>query len=256
MVNKNVLIQVFPDKEKKKLVFLAGTLPVQVFMCSQETGYNFPVCIWLHETHPLSPPRCFVCPSVSMVINPTCCCVEASGNIRLPVLSGWTQGVSSLSLLMSEMSQAFQKDTPLMPGVLYKPCPLLLKVPPPLSPQRPLLFIAPPHLSAQKGSQWEQSRRSYAEELQGIDFSCPPSDPLSRRLKALSLDPHQVVSPVWTSQSGADPDTSGSVVLLPASGQPAAADHIQIITMTHCSCTLVSVMFYEHFFSSAKGEEH
>ncbi|KAI9540676.1 hypothetical protein NQZ68_038726 [Dissostichus eleginoides] len=173
-----------------------------------------------------------------MVINPMCCCVdEVSGNIRLPVLRSWTQvrspdpdhltqGVSSLSLLMSEMRQAFQKDTP-----LYARCPV--QAPPPaadgnrprpISPQRTLLFITPPHLSAQKGSQWEQSRKSYAEELQGIDFSCPaPSDPLSRGLEALSLDPQQVDSPVWTGQSGANIHTSGSVDLLPA-----AVDHIQM----------------------------
>ncbi|XP_033969755.1 uncharacterized protein si:dkey-181m9.8 isoform X2 [Trematomus bernacchii] len=213
----------FPNKEKKKLVFLAGTLPVQY----EGSGYNFPVCIWLHETHPLSPPRCLVCPSVSMVINPMCCCVdEVSGNIRLPVLSSWTQGVSSLSLLMSEMRQAFQKDTP-----LYARCPVQapppaadVNRPRPISPQRTRLFITPPHLSAQKGSQWEQSRKSYAEELQGIDFSCPaPSDPLSRGLEALSLDPQQVDSPVRTGQSGANIHTSGSVDLLPA-----AADHIQM----------------------------
>ncbi|KAK1875257.1 E3 ubiquitin-protein ligase RNF31, partial [Dissostichus eleginoides] len=135
-------------------------------------------------------------------------------------------GVSSLSLLMSEMRQAFQKDTP-----LYARCPV--QAPPPaadgnrprpISPQRTLLFITPPHLSAQKGSQWEQSRKSYAEELQGIDFSCPaPSDPLSRGLEALSLDPQQVDSPVWTGQSGANIHTSGSVDLLPA-----AVDHIQM----------------------------
>ncbi|XP_033969756.1 protein ELC isoform X3 [Trematomus bernacchii] len=239
----------FPNKEKKKLVFLAGTLPVQY----EGSGYNFPVCIWLHETHPLSPPRCLVCPSVSMVINPMCCCVdEVSGNIRLPVLSSWTQGVSSLSLLMSEMRQAFQKDTP-----LYARCPVQapppaadVNRPRPISPQRTRLFITPPHLSAQKGSQWEQSRKSYAEELQGIDFSCPaPSDPLSRGLEALSLDPQQVDSPVRTGQSGANIHTSGSVDLLPA-----AADHIQIISMTHCSCFLCESCF-KAFFSSAIKEK-
>lgn len=52
--------------------------------------YNIPVCIWLHETHPVSRPRCYVCPSVSMVVNPSCPCVDASGNISLDGLKNWT----------------------------------------------------------------------------------------------------------------------------------------------------------------------
>ena len=35
-----------------------------------------------------------------------------------------------------------------------------------------LMLLRSPSLSV-AGSQWEQSRKSYAEELQGIDFSCP-----------------------------------------------------------------------------------
>uniref|UniRef100_A0A3Q3KGM7 Uncharacterized protein n=1 Tax=Monopterus albus TaxID=43700 RepID=A0A3Q3KGM7_MONAL len=98
----------FPNKEKKRLVYLAGTLPVHY-----ESEYNIPVCIWLHETHPVSRPRCYICPSVSMVINPSCPCVDASGNISLAGLTNWTHGVSNLSLLVYEMRQAFEKDTPL-----------------------------------------------------------------------------------------------------------------------------------------------
>ncbi|XP_060901541.1 ubiquitin-conjugating enzyme E2 variant 3-like [Labrus mixtus] len=99
----------FPNKEKKRLLYLAGTLPVHF----EGSVYNIPVCIWLHETHPLSRPRCYVCPSVTMVINPACPSVDASGNISLDGLRNWTYGVSTLSLLVSEMKRAFQKDTPL-----------------------------------------------------------------------------------------------------------------------------------------------
>nr|XP_020465909.1 E3 ubiquitin-protein ligase RNF31-like isoform X4 [Monopterus albus] len=76
----------FPNKEKKRLVYLAGTLPVHY----EGSEYNIPVCIWLHETHPVSRPRCYICPSVSMVINPSCPCVDASGNISLAGLTNWT----------------------------------------------------------------------------------------------------------------------------------------------------------------------
>ncbi|XP_035025563.1 E3 ubiquitin-protein ligase RNF31 isoform X2 [Hippoglossus stenolepis] len=195
----------FPNKEKKKLVYLAGTLPVHY----EGSEYNIPVCIWLHETHPVSRPRCYVCPSVTMLINPSCCCVDASGNISLTELKNWTLGVSNLSLLMSEMRRAFQVDTP-----LYARCP---------EHALPLAdgslnhtsitssSITSPLLSAQKASQWEQSRemrvrKSYTEELLGIDFSAPPSssnrsslllsatfsglppEPLSRMMGALRLD--------------------------------------------------------------------
>ena len=56
-----------------------------------EYQYNTPVCIWLHENHPASWPRCWVRPSVSMVINPTCPFVDAQGLVTLPCLSNWTQ---------------------------------------------------------------------------------------------------------------------------------------------------------------------
>ncbi|XP_041847962.1 E3 ubiquitin-protein ligase RNF31-like isoform X2 [Melanotaenia boesemani] len=187
----------FPNKEKRKLLFLAGTLPVLY----EGSRYNMPVCIWLHETHPASRPRCYVCPSVSMVINPSCPWVDSSGNISLDGLSNWTHGVSSLSVLLSEMTQAFQKDTP-----LYARCPLQAppstgvpgsvgsiqkpsSFPPSSSAQSHLLSPVSCYLSGPKGklpvwieaSQWKQSRQvrvrtSYTEELLGIDFSPhPPS---------------------------------------------------------------------------------
>ncbi|XP_059200609.1 E3 ubiquitin-protein ligase RNF31 isoform X2 [Centropristis striata] len=268
----------FPNKEKKKLVYLAGTLPVHY----EGSDYNIPVCIWLHETHPVSRPRCFVCPSVSMVINPSCSCVDASGNIDLDALKNWTHGVSNLSLLVSEMRQAFRRDTP-----LYARCPV--QAPPPASlqvsagsnhhstsssiasssitsssstssfstssfstspsPQSIRLYLTSSHLSGQKGSQWDQSgqvRRSYTEELLGIDFSAPspssnnpflnsastsgvpPADSLSRRMGALRLDgkssrDQQGESPLRTVQSQAarGRHTTDSVVLVPGSA-PAA----------------------------------
>ncbi|XP_040911155.1 uncharacterized protein si:dkey-181m9.8 isoform X2 [Toxotes jaculatrix] len=186
----------FPNKVKKKLVYLAGTVPVHY----EGTEYNIPVCIWLHETHPVFRPRCYVCPSISMVINPSCPCVDASGNISLDGLKNWMHGVSDLSLLVSEMKQAFQVDMP-----LYARCPV--QAPPPAgvqvsqsaaggrseslhhpsiasSSQSCRLSLTSSYLSGQKASQWEQSRevrvrRSYTEELLGIDFSAPPPSSLS-----------------------------------------------------------------------------
>ncbi|TKS79213.1 E3 ubiquitin-protein ligase RNF31 [Collichthys lucidus] len=246
------LLTGFPNKQKKKLVYLAGTLPVHY----EGSEYNIPVCIWLHETHPVTRPRCYVCPSVSMVINPSCPCVDASGNISLDGLKTWTHGVSNLSLLVSEMRQAFQKDTPLY----ARPA---VQAPPPTAPASAGVQVpqsagrsessAPSSCrhdtSLNIAGQWEQSRlvRSYTEELEGIDFSAPlpPSsssnnpfhtssssssgaplvEPLSRVMGALRLDRESSRdqygwSPVRTVQSEAARvrHTTGSVVLRPGSG--------------------------------------
>ncbi|XP_070774750.1 uncharacterized protein [Enoplosus armatus] len=168
-----------------------------------------------------------------MVINPSCPWVDASGNISLDGLKNWTHGVSNLSLLVSEMRRAFQKDTPLYARCLVQaPLPADVQVSQPTgsiqhptsitsspshitssSPHSRHLSLTSSHLSGQKANQWEQSRevrvrRSYTEELLGIDFSAPPpssssfnnpflssspsgvppADPLSRMMGALKLD--------------------------------------------------------------------
>ncbi|KAM3605454.1 uncharacterized protein V6R79_025843 [Siganus canaliculatus] len=232
----------FPNREKKKLVYLAGTLPVHFDGCK----YNIPVCIWLHETHPVSRPRCYVCPTVSMVINPSCPSVDASGNLRLEGLSSWSHGVSNLTLLVSEMRRAFQKDTPLYTRSSVQAAPpaggQVLHSDD--SPQN----LTSPHLSGHKASEWEQSkevrvRRSYTEELFGIDFSAPASSSSSNRpiLNSSSSSSGAVTSEYNLGRMmGAlrlnkeSRLTSGSVVLVPDSG-PAARPHPHL-----CSETLQS----------------
>ncbi|XP_070700693.1 E3 ubiquitin-protein ligase RNF31 isoform X2 [Pempheris klunzingeri] len=252
----------FPNKEKRRLLYLAGTVPVHF----EGSEYNIPVCIWLHETHPVSRPRCYVCPSVSMVINPSCPCVDAAGNISLEGLRNWTPGVSNLPLLVAEMRRAFQKDTP-----LYARCPVM--APPPACvqvlqsagsiqhPSSPSSSSSSPpphsrhvsltssHLPGQKASQWELSRtvRSYTEELQGIDFSAPPQSssssnnpflsisspsgvppvlPLSRMMGDLQLDEtnrdQQAASPVRINQLEARVRHTAGSVVLVPGSEPAA----------------------------------
>ncbi|XP_067329876.1 E3 ubiquitin-protein ligase RNF31 isoform X3 [Channa argus] len=157
----------FPNKDKKKLVYLAGTVPVQ------------------YE--------------------------DVAGNIGLNGLRNWTQGISNLSLLVSEMRKAFEKDTPLYakcPGEV--PLPAVVQVNPPAtggSLHLPSVSSSSSsNLSA--ASQWEHTsqvkvRRSYTEELLGIDFSVssnynkpfqsssssvPGADPLSKIMGALRLN--------------------------------------------------------------------
>ncbi|XP_072318306.1 E3 ubiquitin-protein ligase lubel isoform X2 [Eucyclogobius newberryi] len=150
-------IYCFPNKQKRRLLFLAGTIPVSY----QGSRYNFPVCLWLHHTHPAARPRCCLCPSVSMAINPHCCYVDAHGNILLSRLHTWTQGQSTLVLLLSEMTQAFEKDTPLYSR--------------PLPPPQTLPSAgggrsgSGPGLSP--GSLKGPVKRSYCDDLKDIDFS-------------------------------------------------------------------------------------
>ncbi|KAM9844869.1 E3 ubiquitin-protein ligase RNF31 [Aulostomus maculatus] len=112
-----------------------------------------------------------------MMINPSCPYVDAVGNITLDELSNWTQGVSDLSGLVSEMRRAFQKDTPLYARSVAQ-------APPPVgsqsagSLQRPITAARSKSPSV-PSSRREQSRqvragRSYTEELLGIDFSAFP----------------------------------------------------------------------------------
>ncbi|XP_042629901.1 uncharacterized protein LOC109065048 [Cyprinus carpio] len=99
----------YPNNEKKKLVYLGGTVPVTY----EGAMYNIPVCIWIHETHPKNPPRCFVCPSPSMIINAKSGNVDANGRILLHCLSNWKIGWSNMSIVLEEMIAAFQRETPL-----------------------------------------------------------------------------------------------------------------------------------------------
>ncbi|TRY84160.1 hypothetical protein DNTS_026055, partial [Danionella cerebrum] len=100
---------VYPSNAKKKLVKLSGTVPVKY----EGAKYNIPICIWIHETHPKNPPRCYVCPSSSMVINTKSSNVDSSGRVFLHCLSNWKIGWSNLSIVLEEMIGAFQRETPL-----------------------------------------------------------------------------------------------------------------------------------------------
>ncbi|XP_048100678.1 uncharacterized protein LOC125295448 [Alosa alosa] len=108
-LNLHVDFYSYPNNEKKKLVYLGGTIPVVY----EGNTYNIPVRIWIHETHPQSPPKCCVWPSVFMVINTKSSFVDASGHVHLHCLNNWKIGWSSLSIVLEEMRAAFQRETPL-----------------------------------------------------------------------------------------------------------------------------------------------
>ncbi|KAL0966901.1 hypothetical protein UPYG_G00302010 [Umbra pygmaea] len=208
---KDLLIYVdfycFPNNEKKKLVYLAGTIPVSL----EGKIYNIPVCIWLHETHPKNQPRCYVCPSNSMKVNRRCPYVEPTGLVTLDCLNKWKSGFANLSLLITEMQSAFEKETPLFttfsaraqvpptagqpsahrepsnPGSWPQPSTSILRVrrssisPTLLSSERALPLGLK---SSQSGPLRESGpgvRRSYTEELidNGIKFSMPAEAQIS-----------------------------------------------------------------------------
>ncbi|XP_066579994.1 E3 ubiquitin-protein ligase lubel isoform X2 [Amia ocellicauda] len=104
----------YSNGEKKQLVNLSGTLPILY----QGNIYNIPVCIWLHDTHPQSPPKCFVKPSACMVINSQSRCVDKNGHVFLHYLHNWKHGTSNLLGVVEEMRAAFQTETPVFARVL------------------------------------------------------------------------------------------------------------------------------------------
>ncbi|KAM4728712.1 E3 ubiquitin-protein ligase RNF31 isoform 2-T2 [Anableps anableps] len=208
---------------------------------STGSQYNIPVCIWLHETHPLSRPRCLVLPSVSMAINPSCPHVDSAGTISLDGLQNWTPGVSNLSLLLSEMRLAFQKDTPLYARcVAHAPPPSGVQVSAVSSSSSSLQTQSPSHGSSHLApvSQWEQGsgRTSYAEELKGIDFAAAPSSCSTNPFLSSCSSVHPAGAPpteplsriqgasITDAGRRSEPDQHGSGAQSPQSGAEAEAD--------------------------------
>lgn len=188
-------------------------------MFPTEYQYNIPVCIWLHETHPVSRPRCSVRPAVSMVINPVCPFVDAEGIIKLPCLSNWTQGVSNLTRLVTEMRTAFHQVTPLYArtpptsGGQADP-PLLPGLQAQLGPQA----SGASRVNAEQGGAQGQ-RSSYMEELLEIDFGPPhTSNPFTAPLPSASSHPshHSPSSHPSPSSRPTHPSPSPSQPMSPA----------------------------------------
>ncbi|XP_039610271.1 E3 ubiquitin-protein ligase lubel-like isoform X2 [Polypterus senegalus] len=98
----------------KKLLNMSGTIPVEY---KGET-YNIPICIWLHNTHPSHPPKCFVKPTSNMTIN-VGKYVDHNGIVNLPYLDNWKRESSHLLGLLKEMRAAFQRETPLFSKTVY-----------------------------------------------------------------------------------------------------------------------------------------
>ncbi|CAM4592382.1 unnamed protein product [Leuciscus chuanchicus] len=141
----------YPNNDKKKLVYLGGTVPVTY----EDSKYNIPVCIWIHETHPKNPPRCYVCPSPSMVINAKSSNVDDHGRILLHCLSNWKIGWSNLSIVLEEMIAAFQRETPLFATYSVQTPPLDSQAKHP-----PAELVVQPNPVSSYGSSWPHTGSS------------------------------------------------------------------------------------------------
>lgn len=99
---------VFNDGTRQGMVCLDGTIPVTY----KGTIYNFPVCIWLLDTHPYNSPICYVKPTPDMQIKASRY-VDTNGRIYLPYLHHWNPTSSDLLGLIQVMIIVFGETPPL-----------------------------------------------------------------------------------------------------------------------------------------------
>lgn len=98
----------YPDGVSKEMIVLTGTIPV-----SYKSGkYNIPITVFLPPDFPSNFPVCFVSPTPDMVIRESGC-VDASGRVFLPYLSGWKFGHSKLVKVIEQMRKTFGDSCPI-----------------------------------------------------------------------------------------------------------------------------------------------
>ncbi|XP_054826483.1 ubiquitin-conjugating enzyme E2 variant 3 isoform X2 [Eublepharis macularius] len=101
-------IYTFKDGSQKDLLNLSSTVPVKY----HGTSYNIPVCLWILDSHPFTPPICFLKPTANMGIS-VGKHVDARGRIYLPYLQNWTHPQSMIIGLLKEMTTKFEEELPL-----------------------------------------------------------------------------------------------------------------------------------------------
>lgn len=84
------------------LLCLGGTIPVKV----RGNNYNIPIAIWVRKEHPYYKPIVFITPTPEMGISPSRY-VNSNGNVFLPYLDEWKQGVSDLTTLTQILCATF-----------------------------------------------------------------------------------------------------------------------------------------------------
>ncbi|XP_057363439.1 ubiquitin-conjugating enzyme E2 variant 3 isoform X5 [Manis pentadactyla] len=99
---------VFKDNSQKDLLNFTGTVPVMY----QGHTYNIPIRLWILDSHPFTPPICFLKPTANMGIS-VGKHVDAQGRIYLPYLQNWSHPKSVIVGLIQEMISKFQEELPL-----------------------------------------------------------------------------------------------------------------------------------------------
>ncbi|XP_074086246.1 ubiquitin-conjugating enzyme E2 variant 3 isoform X1 [Macrotis lagotis] len=99
---------VFKDSSQKDLLNFTGTIPVNY----QGNTYNIPIRLWILDSHPFTPPICFLKPTPNMGIS-VGKHVDAQGRIYLPYLQNWSHPKSVITGLINEMIIKFQEELPL-----------------------------------------------------------------------------------------------------------------------------------------------
>uniref|UniRef100_W5N311 Si:dkey-181m9.8 n=1 Tax=Lepisosteus oculatus TaxID=7918 RepID=W5N311_LEPOC len=190
----------YANGEKKQLVNLSGTVPILY----EGKSYNIPVCIWLHNTHPQNPPKCFVNPSACMVINANSSYVDKNGHVRLHYLCNWKHGTSNLLGVVEEMRTAFQSETPLfsalpsqglVPSLLQpgKLAQVNIPIPEGVSKEKShifqsLLTLDGRSFSVEDVMEAVQSSRDYDSALRYLSHECPIcSDQVSFNKKIVTM---------------------------------------------------------------------
>ncbi len=98
---------VYPNGQVRDLVTLEGTIPVNY----KNNRYNIPVQLFLSDTHPYTPPLCYVRPTADMSVNVSDH-VDANGRINLPSLREWAYPQSDIYMLLTLMAMKFSEQSP------------------------------------------------------------------------------------------------------------------------------------------------
>ncbi|XP_044281860.1 ubiquitin-conjugating enzyme E2 variant 3 isoform X3 [Varanus komodoensis] len=98
----------FKDGSQKDLLNFSGTVPVKY----QGNSYNIPICLWILDSYPFTPPICFLKPTANMGIS-VGKHIDARGRIYLPYLQNWSHPQSMIIGLLKEMITKFEEELPL-----------------------------------------------------------------------------------------------------------------------------------------------
>lgn len=98
---------VYPNGQAKDLLTLSGTIPVNY----KNNRYNIPVQLYLSDSHPYTPPLCYVRPTPDMSVNVSDH-VDSNGRINLPCLREWSYPQSDTYILLNLMTMKFSEQSP------------------------------------------------------------------------------------------------------------------------------------------------